>query len=174
MLRIFVSSFLAGVLAFSSPAYCQQSASPTAATAKHSYEAQGPHDGELMEVGKGEYHVEVVIEEKKKQISVYLLDKTAKSYIAIDAPFLAINLKIGGKPAQFKLKPVPQEIDQPGFSSCFGVASPELIDALHDSHSDARLALKITSKPYVVRIVHNHDHAGHDHAGHNHPAPKKK
>ncbi len=139
----------------------------------HDHAAHGPHEGELLDVGKEEYHVELCIDEAKKQMVVYLLDKQVKSYVAIDAPFLAVNLKMKGKPVQAKLKPIPQETDNKGFASCYGLVSPELIDALHDESSDAKLAFKIGNKPFTVKIVHAHDHAGHDHAGHNH-TPKKK
>lgn len=139
----------------------------------HDHAEHGPHEGELIEVGKEEYHIELCIDETKKQLVVYLLDKQVKSYVAIDAPFLAVNLKMNGKPVQVKLKPIPQEIDNKGFASCYGLASPELIDALHEATSDAKLAIKIGNKPYTVKILHEHDRAGHDHAGHNH-APKKK
>ncbi len=139
----------------------------------HDHAEHGPHEGELIEVGKEEYHIELCIDENKKQIVVYLLDKQVKSYVAIDAPFLSVNLKMKGKPVQAKLKPMPQEVDSKGFASSYGLVSPELVDALHDDTSEAKLALKIGNKPYTVKLSHDHDHAGHDHAGHNH-APKKK
>ncbi len=141
-----------------------------AATADHphSHGTHGPHQGELLEVGKGEYHVEMCIHEVKKHFVVYLFDKNVKSYVALNSPNLVLNLKDGGKPVQFKLLPMPQEIDQSGFSSRFGLSSAGLVDALHAAHADARLALRIGNKSYSVKIVHDHDHAGHDHASHDH------
>jgi hypothetical protein len=136
----------------------------------HDHEEHGPHDGELLEVGKGEYHVELCVDDKKNEVVVYLMDKEAKGYIAIDLPFIAVNTKVQGKPVQFKLKAMPQEVDKKGFSSRFALASPELVASIHDKESEARLALKLADKSYNVKLAHDHDHAheGHDHAEHKH------
>lgn len=162
MFCTFVAAFAAGVLVFQSPVFAQQPLAP-AAPAVHEHAEHGPHGGELLEVGKEEFHVELIIDEAKKQLVVYLMDGAAKAFVAIDAPFLAVNLKMAGKPVQVKLKPAPQEVDQQGFSSRYGIASPELVDALHAGHADAKLALKIGNKAYTVKIEHDHDHAGHNH-----------
>jgi len=139
------------------------------ATTKHVHAAHGPHHGELLEIGHEEYHAEVVIDEARHSLALYLLDSQVKSYVAIDAPFVGLNLKMAGKPVQLKLKPVPQDIDKPGFASRFVLESPELLKALHGGQADARIALKIGAKAYSIKLVHTHDHAGHDHA----PTPKK-
>ncbi|MEQ1825593.1 MAG: hypothetical protein ABL921_06585 [Pirellula sp.] len=151
-----------------------QSPTPVAVEKGHDHAQHGPHHGELLEVGREEYHVEIVIDEIKKQFVVYLLDKEVKSYVAIDASFVAMNLLIKAKPMQIKLKAAPQQADQKGFSSCFGGIHPELIDALHDPKAEPKLALKIGNKSYSVKIVHRHDHSGHDHAGHNNAPTTKK
>ena len=173
MLRTFVAAFAAGVLIFQSPVFAQQPLAPAGPTV-HEHAEHGPHGGELLEVGKEEYHVEIIIDEEKKQLVVYLMDGQVKTFVALDTPFLAVNLKMAGKPVQVKLMPVPQEVDQKGFSSRFGTASPALVDALHTGHVDAKLALKIGNKAYTVKLEHSHDHAGHSHAGHDHgPAVSK-
>ena len=125
------------------------------------HDHKGPHDGELLEIGEEEYHAELVISEKKNQIEVYLLDASAENAVQIDAPFLAVNTKFHGKPTQFKLKPVPQKDDKSGQSSCFSLTSVDLIHALHEKNSDAKLAIKISKKSYVLKINHEHDHANH-------------
>ena len=172
MLRIWATSFVVGLSFLNASVSGQQKGAPPAAPvgdhAEHDHAAHGPHEGGLLEVGKEEFHVELIVDETKKQMVIYLLDKEVKTYVAIDTPFVAVNLMVNGKPAQVKLKPMPQETDQKGFSSCFAIASPELIDALHAPKADAKLALKIGKKAYSVPLVHNHDHAGHDHAGHDH------
>ncbi len=146
-----------------------QQGTVTKTATQHQHAAHGPHHGELLEIGKEEYHAEIVVDETKKYLTLYLLDSHAKSYVAIDAPFVGVNLKLAGKPAQLKLKPVPQEFDKPGFASRFGLESSPLLDAFHGGHADAKLALKIGGKAYSVKLEHQHDHAGHTHA----PAVKK-
>ncbi|HUP78432.1 MAG TPA: hypothetical protein VM260_07680 [Pirellula sp.] len=131
---------------------------------KHVHPTHGPHGGELLEIGKEEFHAELVVNESKKQMVIYLLEKDSKSSIAIEAPFLAINFMLAGKPVQVQLKSIPQDFDQNGLSSCFGAVSPELIDALHAAKSDPKLAVRIRNKAYVTKIIHKHDHSGHNHA----------
>ncbi len=169
MLRSCIVSFVAGVFLFHAAVFGQQTVPGATAPKEHDHAEHGPHHGDLVEIGKEEYHAEIVVDEGKKQMVVYLLDKEVKAYVAIDAPFVAVNLLINGKPMQIKLKAAAQPADQKGFSSCFGAVSPELIDALHNPKSDPKLALKIRNKSYSVKIAHDHDHAGHDH-----PAPAKK
>ncbi len=168
MLRVFVSSFVVCVLFFQVTLFAQQPSAPVAGQV-HNHAVHGPHGGDLLEIGKEEFHAELVIDETKKQLAIFLMDSKVKDFVALDATFLAVNLKMAGKPVQIKLKPMPQEIDKPGFASRFGITSKELLDALHGGHADAKLALKIGSKSYTVKLVHDHDHAGHNHA----PAVKK-
>ncbi len=161
MLRYCIFAFAAGVLVLHSSLLAQQGSAPKTA-AKHDHSAHGPHHGDLIEIGNDEYHAEVVIDEVKKQLVLYLFDAHVKSYVAIDAPSLAVNLKMAGKPVQLKLKPIPQDIDKFGFASRFGIESPELLDALHAGHADAKIALKIGKKAYSIKLEHDHDHA-HSH-----------
>jgi hypothetical protein len=164
MLRIFITAIAVGLFSLSTSSFGQQPVTPaTTPVQAHAHPEHGPHGGELLEVGKEEYHLELMIEEKKKELIVYLMDGHIKNFVAIDAPFLAVNLKMAGKPVQVKLLPVPQDVDKKGFSSRFGIVHPQMLDALHGGHADARLALKIGNKAYSVKIVHNHDHAGHNH-----------
>lgn len=125
--------------------------------AAHDHGAKGPNKGELLEIGRGEYHGELVIDEESKQVVVYLLDGSLKNYIAIDAAFVTVNFKNGTQPAQVKLLPVPQDADVKGSSSRFGLISPELFEALHDAKSDAKLSLRIGKKNYVSKLAHSHE-----------------
>ncbi len=165
-------SFVLGVFVFSASIQGVQPQQSDAA--KHVHPTHGPHGGELLEIGKEEFHVEVMLDESKKQLVVYLLEKDAKSSIAIEATYLAVNLMLSGKPVQIKMKSMPQYIDPKGLSSCFGAVSPELIDALHNPKSDPKLAVRIHNKAYVTKIVHKHNHAGHDHAQQPQVLPTKK
>ena len=170
MLRSCIVSLVAVAFLLNASVFGQQTVPGAAAPVKeHDHAEHGPHHGDLVEIGKEEYHAEIVVDEAKKQMVVFLLDKEVKGYVGIDTPFVAVNLLINGKPVQIKLKAAPQAVDQKGFSSCFGAVSPELIDALHNPKSQPKLALKIRNKSYSVKIAHDHDHAGHEHA-----APVKK
>ncbi len=125
--------------------------------AAHDHSAKGPNKGDLLEIGRGEYHGELVIDEESKQVVVYLLDGSLKNYVSIDSAFVTVNFKNGTQPAQVKLLPVPQDVDVKGSSSRFGLISPELFEALHDSKSDAKLSLRIGKKNYVSKLSHSHE-----------------
>ena len=162
----FAFSFALGVLVLISGignVYAQQPAG-TADAAKHMHPTHGPHSGELLEIGKEEFHAELVVDESKKQMTIYLLEKDAKTSLAIEAPYLAVNLILAGKPVQIRLKSMPQDADPKALSSRFAAASAELIDALHSPKADLKLALRIRNKAYVTKIVHKHDHSDHNHA----------
>jgi hypothetical protein len=151
----------------------------TATAGAHQHPDGGPNKGELLEIGHGEYHAELVLKEATKEITIYLLDGKAKGYVAINAPSLVVNFKRGGRPVQVKLAAIPQEIDEKGFSSRFGIKSAELMDSLHDANASPRFAIRIANKSYVANLTHSHDHShGHSHANgeaHNHtPAGTKK
>ena len=105
-------------LHLSSSAFSQQTKLPANVAAKsqasahsHDHDAHGPNKGDLLEIGRGEYHAELVVDEESNQVVVYLLDSTLKSYISIDAAHLVVNFKVGNKPVQVKMLPVPQEAD---------------------------------------------------------------
>ncbi len=150
-----------------------QASKTPASSETHNHDAIGPNQGDLLEIGRGEYHAELVVDEESQQVVVYLLDASLKSYVSIDAPFLTVNFKVGNKPAQVKLLPVPQDADAKSSSSRFSLISPELFAALHDTKSDAKLSLKIGKKSYVSKLAHDHNHA---HIGHKHTtaAPTKR
>ncbi len=161
---------IAIVLQLSLTVFSQQTKLPTNVAAKsqasahaHDHDAHGPNNGELLEIGRGEYHAELVVDEESNQVAVYLLDSTLKSYISIDSAFLVVNFKVGNKPVQVKMLPVPQDADAKNLSSRFSLISTELFTALHDPKSDAKLSLRIGKKSYVSKLAHNHDHTGHNH-----------
>ena len=163
MYRSFVLFVTVFLIAFPSATFAQQKKSQPSKEVPHNHPTKGPHHGELLELGNEEYHVEMVMNESKHQLDIYLLDAKGKSPVDIDAEFLALNMKIGGKPVQFKLKPVHQDKDRTGMASCFSLVSKEMLDGIHGANADARLSIKIAQKPYVLKLVHKHDH---DHANH--------
>ena len=123
---------------------------------------EGPHHGSLIELGKEEYHAELVHDEKAKTVTIYLLDgPTAKESVAADAKEVAINVKHDGKPEQFKLMAQPDERDPERKSSRFVSNDAELIEHLDEEGSEAMLAVKIDGKSFNGKI--SHDHEGHSH-----------
>jgi ABC-type nickel/cobalt efflux system permease component RcnA len=162
-------------LSFSEAIIAQSATTATAPQHAHDHPEHGPNKGELLEIGHGEYHAELLLNEESKEITIYLLDAKAKAYVAVNTTALVVNFKRGGRPFQVKLAAVPQEIDEKGFSSRFAMKSPELMSSLHDAKSDPRFAIRIGNKSYVAKLTHSHDH-NHSHGdshNHDHAGPKK-
>ncbi len=145
------------------------SKSKTAASKKsahaHPHPSEGPHGGHLIELGNEEYHGEVTHPEGDKdeqQITVYVLDSSAKESVAIEATDVTINVKQDGKPAQFKLEASPDEGDGDGKSSRFVSTDEKLLGHFNEPFIHGTLVLKINDKSFRGEIDIHHDGSGHD------------
>jgi hypothetical protein len=120
---------------------------------------EGPHNGHLIELGKEEYHAELVHDDATHTITLYLLDGSAKKMVPIAEKELTINLVADGKPTQFKIPATPQSDDPSGQSSRFELVDETLCEALDDPKSKARLMLTIAGKQFSGDMAHeDHDH----------------
>lgn len=129
----------------------------------HDHASTGPHEGQIIELGDEDYHAELVHDEEKGTVTIYILDGTAKNAVAIDATELSINLKQAGKGRQFKLAATPQDGDSTGKASRFVSNDKDLNEALDAEEATARLVVEIEGKSYTGKLEHHHDHEGHDH-----------
>ncbi|MDB5390315.1 MAG: hypothetical protein JWM11_5961 [Planctomycetaceae bacterium] len=127
--------------------------------AEHGHADHGPHDGALIELGEEEYHGEIVVDDDKDLVTIYVLDDKAKAAVLTDAKDVAINLKHAGKGVQYKLKAQPQKGEPEGKSSRYSLKSHDLIHALEHKDSSPMLRLTIKGKTYTGKIdpqVHDH------------------
>lgn len=136
---------------------------PKDAHAEHAHAEHGPHNGELIELGKEEYHAELLHDDAAEKVTVYLLDKDAKKAVAISDKEIILNLVAAGMPQQFKLAAVPQSDDAAGQSSRFELTDAKLCDGVCIKGNKARLNVSIQGTPYTgeytVTDEHDHDHA---------------
>jgi hypothetical protein len=130
---------------------------PPATVEIHEHPSEGPHHGSLIELGKEEFHAELVHDDKT--ITIYVLDSSAKNSVPVEASEVLINLVKDGKPVQFKLAALPEESDPSSKSSRFVVNSPELVSLLDDEAAAPKLSITINGKSYRGIITHDHDHA---------------
>jgi len=128
----------------------------------HAHPAEGPHHGQLIELGKEEYHAELMHDEASRTVAIYVLDNEAKNAVPIEAKEVTVNLVVGGKPSQFTLSAAPQESDPAGKASRFQLADEKLCDGLDAEGTTGRLNLEIAGKPFTGEVAH-HDHADHKH-----------
>ncbi|MFK7818373.1 MAG: hypothetical protein AB8G99_06630 [Planctomycetaceae bacterium] len=137
----------------------------------HDHPSEGPHHGDLIELGHDEYHAELLHPEHEEDhsdrrddeshatdvITVYVLDSSATKTVAIEAAEVTLNLMHDGKPAQFKLPAQPTEADAGGKSSRFSSNDKELLGHFHDSdHMDGTLVVTINGKSYRGDLAHDH------------------
>lgn len=133
---------------------------------EHAHPSEGPHHGDLIELGNEEYHAELVHDESS--VTIYLLDSSAKAPLAIEASELTINLKHDGKPEQFKLAAQRQESDPEGKSSRFVSNDKELAAHIEETETEPKLVVTIDGKSFTGTITHSHDHGDHSHGDHKH------
>ena len=129
----------------------------------HAHPTEGPHHGDLVELGSEQFHAEVVHGEGGS-VSVYILDSAATTAVPIDALELTINITHDGKAEQFKL-PADRDIADPeGKSSRFSIKDEELASDLDSHDATARLVVMINGTSFSGKIAHNHDDE-HSHDG---------
>lgn len=122
----------------------------------------GPHHGHLIELGEGEYHAELTHDDATKTVTVYLLDKGAKSPVAIPDPEIVLNLTVDGKPLQAKLTANPQAGDPEGQSSRFSITDETVLEVHDAPKTTGRLNVTIYGKTYMG-TVKPHAHGDHTH-----------
>ena len=128
-------------------------------THDHGHE-QGPHKGDLIELGEEEFHAEVVVDEEKSKLTLYLLGADAKTAVAIEAKELTLEIPGKDAPVPFALTAGPEDKD--GKTSQFEITSQALFDAFHeDMKIAAKFKVSINGKEFTGEIKHSHDH---DHA----------
>uniref|UniRef100_A0A7C2P8B3 Uncharacterized protein n=1 Tax=Schlesneria paludicola TaxID=360056 RepID=A0A7C2P8B3_9PLAN len=129
----------------------------------HAHPTEGPHHGDLVELGNEEYHAEIV-HGGSGEVTIYVLDSGATKAVPIEATEVTINLSHEGEAEQFKLPAAPDAGDPDGKSSRFTLKDEHLAEDLDAEGAVAKLVITINGKQYTAKIEHDHGHEGHDHA----------
>ena len=129
----------------------------------HEHSHAGPHGGKVFVIGDEEYHGEWTHDESGK-VTIYLLDGAVKEPVAIAAPIVEVDVKIGDMTKSYELAAVNPTADEPPTAHQFEIVDAALLGSLQAVSKDgvqATLKLVIAGKPYIAKIE-EHDH-GHDH-----------
>ncbi len=110
----------------------------------HAEHAHGPHEGEIVELGGGAFHAEVVHDHAARRVTVYLLGEDLKSAVP-NAKDLLINVVADGKPQQHALAATPGEARE---IARFELVDESLCDALDVKDAQARLTVTIDGNSY--------------------------
>lgn len=124
----------------------------------HDHSDEGPHHGQLIELGDEEYHAELTHDDQSHTVTIYLLDNNARKAVTTEEPEVTLNLVIDGEPAQFKL---PAAADAETKGSQFSLVDQRLGKALDAGGVMVRLNVTIDDKPYagsVEHVPHGDDH----------------
>ncbi len=126
----------------------------------HDEHAHGPHGGELVELGKEEFHAELIVDDKTQTVKVYLLGPDAKTAATTDATELSVVPE--GAKAAWVLKPAEGQPE--GKASEFVLADEKAVHELLDAgFIHGELKVKIGGTPYNAHLdVHFHGEADHD------------
>ena len=143
-----------------------QQADDPAGHGHEGHHKQGPHQSQIVDLGEGDYHAELIHDEKSHTITVYILDDSGEKTTAIEAEELTVNLVHDGKPQQFKLAASPDDGDPQGKSSRFVSDDEELGEHIDAEDADARIVVKVAGRSYTGSL--DHDHNGHEPGGHAH------
>ena len=126
----------------------------------HGHPEHGPHGGDLVELGKEAFHVELV--HGDGGIAMYVLDGSATEQVPIASEKLVVSLKHDGEVASFELAANPAASDPAGQTSRFTSNDPKL-DQWLDAGAEGAVVIQIEGKSYTGKVAHDHDHAGHNH-----------
>jgi len=124
---------------------------------EHDHPSKGPHGGPLIELGKEEYHVEMIHDDAAGVVTFYVLDGKAQKAVPIPAVEVIVNLKHDGKPEQFKIPAQADTKDPAGNSSRFVSTDKELAEDLDHAGADAELVISIGDKQYRGKLAHDHE-----------------
>ncbi|HQX52442.1 MAG TPA: hypothetical protein PLR25_21150 [Planctomycetaceae bacterium] len=133
----------------------------------HAHPSEGPHHGDLVELGNEEFHAEVVHGEAGS-VTVYILDSAAKVAVPIDATELTINVSHDGNAEQFKLAAERDASDPEAKSSRFTIKDEELASDLDSHDATSKLVVSINGKSYSGKIEHQHESEHSHDDGHKH------
>ena len=126
----------------------------------HAHPTEGPHHGSLIELGREDYHAELVHDDATNTVTVYVLDGAAKDAVPIQAKQLTLNLLVGGKPQQYQLAARPQSTDPEGMCSAFACTSEPMCKAIDAKGTTGRLNVEVSGKVFVGKLGgHAHHHA---------------
>jgi hypothetical protein len=126
----------------------------------HGHPEHGPHGGELVELGKEDFHAEFVHGEGG--ISIYVLDGSATKLVAIPSEKLVVSLKHDGQVASFDLAANPEASDAASQTARF-TSTDAKFDEWLDAGAKGAVVIQIEGKSYTGKIAHDHDHLGHNH-----------
>lgn len=137
----------------------------------HDHPTEGPHHGDLIELGNEEYHGELV-HGKGDTVTVYILDGSAKKVFPIEAESVTINYTHDSQAHQRELAAAPDKDDPDGKSSRFQLQDEALAKFVDSHGATGRLVVNINGTQYSGKFECDHggphDHSEDDGHGHDH------
>jgi len=114
----------------------------------HPHPTEGPHHGQLIELGNEAYHGEWVRDAATGSITIYILDGQARNEVAIGKDAAVINLFVDGLPQQIRLIPQPSAGNAAGQTSRFKLPDSATATAIDREKGRGELRVMIQGKSY--------------------------
>ncbi|MCK6460707.1 MAG: hypothetical protein L6Q95_12540 [Planctomycetes bacterium] len=112
---------------------------------------EAPHGGEILDLGNGAAHLEIIHDHDGGNMTVYVLGADMKTLIAVEKP--AVNIMTTGGPATVDLTPVEPGAD--GKAACWKGSH----EGLKADPWDGRIRVTIDGKTYQSPLEGEaHDH----------------
>jgi hypothetical protein len=132
----------------------------------HDHPSEGPHHGQLIELGNEQYHGELLHDDATNTVTVYILDGAAKELVPIPEQEVTLQLLVGEENKSYTLTAVPDAADSEAAAK-FEVVDAELGRILDEEHElKGRLQVNIGGTQFTGSFEHTehaHDHEhGHD------------
>jgi hypothetical protein len=163
MRALVILPLCAGTVVLLALAGCSSNKTPTLVGEHGHQHIHGPHDGELIEIGEGQYYAEMIHDDQAGTVTIYILDKSHEKPIPIEAGAITIKMVANATPVEFKLAAKPQEGDPEGKSSQFESREQALGLALDNEQAERELIIPIGGKPYQAKFAHFEDEHHHHH-----------
>jgi hypothetical protein len=121
---------------------------------------EGPHGGDLIELGDEAYHAELSHDEQSHAVVVHILDAAGKNDVPIDQSEIVLQIFKDGEFVEYTLKAAGAALPVAEFS----LIDENLCNLMHAEDLRGRLNVTIDGESYKGVIEHHGgEHDGHDH-----------
>lgn len=130
--------------------------------ASAAHPTRGPHRGSLIELGKEDFHAELVHDDETDTITIHVLDKEARSAVPVTARTVTLDIRAAGRSHRYTLVAQARSVKEFGAASVFSASDNMLCQLLDVDGVAAHLMIEIDGKAFVGVLGKHAHHEGVD------------